>query len=99
MDPMAAQQGVFVVQEHSHWSDPDQLFVGKVTVEANTPIGSFRREFTITAADIVSFMAQLLNLLTQTAATYQVDVLPNNSSSFDALSTASTSAQGGWAPS
>ena len=95
---MAAQQGIFVVQQHSHWSDPDQLFVGKVTIEANTPVGSFRREYVITAADVVSFAAQLINLLTQQAITHQVDVLPNNADSFTALTAAGTLAEAKWTP-
>lgn len=99
MDPDVATTGVFVVQEHSRWSDPDQLFVGKVTIEVNTPAGSYRREFEVTAADIISFAAQIINLLTTAAQTYLVPVLPNNSASFDALAAATTAAQAGWAPS
>lgn len=96
---MAATPGVYLVQQHAHWSDPNQIFSGKITVEVSVAGNSYRQEFNITAADIVSFLAQVLNLLTQLAGTYQVDVQPISSTSWDALSAASSSAQGGWAPS
>jgi len=96
---MAATQGIFLVQEHSHWLDSQQILSGKITVEVNTALGSIRREFEITAADVVAFAAQIINILTSLATTYQVDVDPFNQASFDALAAASTAAQAGWAPS
>jgi len=96
---MALTQGIFLVQEHSHWLDSQQIFSGRVTIEVNTALGSVRKEFDITASDIVGFLSAILNLLTSLAVTYQVNVQPISSTSWESLSGASTLAQAKWEPS
>lgn len=82
---MAFVPGVLFVADHGRWSNPQQLIVGKVTIQVDTIIGSFRREYEITAGDVFEWANQIATLLINLSAAHGVPIKQNVPGSFDRL--------------
>jgi hypothetical protein len=93
---MALTPGILFVASHFSWKDTLQLITGKVTLEINTPLGSTRKEFELSAGDILAIALQIVNLMTAQATAFSVPVLQLNVQNFELLQQSLSFASGIW---
>lgn len=66
--------GVFLITLHAGWSDASQQFVGKFTLQFNTPLGIFRKTFEISAGDIIQWVSLLMGAISAQATAHSLSV-------------------------